>query len=40
MPDDRDPIKEPSTFWLALGLTLILGALVLVLLIPANSWGF
>lgn len=33
-------MKEPSTWWLFVGLTLILGGLVLLLLIPANSLGF
>lgn len=31
---------EPPTWWLFVGLTLLLGALVLLLLIPANEWGF
>lgn len=31
---------EPPTWWLFLGLTLVLGGLVLLLLIPANSLGF
>lgn len=36
----REDFKEPSAWWLFVGLTLILGALVLLLLIPANSLGF
>lgn len=30
----------PPTWWLFVGLTLLLGAFVLLLLIPANSLGF
>lgn len=32
--------NEPSEFWFFLGLTLILGGVVLLMFIPANSLGF
>lgn len=33
-------MKEPSDFWLTLGLTLILGAVFLLMLLPENGAGF
>jgi hypothetical protein len=36
----KDPMKEPPTWMLGVGLTLILAGLVLLMFIPANSWGF
>lgn len=31
---------EPPVWWVFLGITCILGALVLLMFIPENSWGF
>jgi hypothetical protein len=36
----KEPMKEPSGWMLGVGLTLILGAFVLLLFIPENSWGY
>lgn len=36
----KDPMDGPPTWMLGLGLTFLLGALVLLLLLPANSLGF
>lgn len=36
----KEPMKEPSGWMLGIGLTCLLGALVLLLLLPANSLGF
>jgi len=33
-------MKEPPTWWLFVGLTLMLAGLVGLMLIPANPWGF
>lgn len=42
MDEDKkpEPIKEPSGWMLGVGLTLLLGAFVLLLLIPVNALGF
>lgn len=31
---------EPPFWWVWVGITLILGALVLLMFIPSNDWGF
>lgn len=36
----KEPIKEPSGWMLGIGLTCLLGALVLLMLMPENSLGF
>jgi hypothetical protein len=36
----KEPMKEPSGWMLGIGLTCLLGALILLLLLPANSLGF
>ena len=36
----KEPMKEPTPWMLFLGLACLFGALVLLMLIPANSWGF
>ncbi len=36
----KEPIKEPSGWMLGIGLACLLGGLVLLLLLPANSLGF
>lgn len=33
-------MKEPSPWMLFIGLSCILGAFVLLMFIPSNSWGF
>lgn len=37
---DKDPFRDPSGWMLFIGLSLLFGALVLLLLLPANSLGF
>lgn len=36
----RNDFRDPPSWMLFLGVTLILGALVLLMFIPENSWGF
>lgn len=31
---------EPPEWWFGLGVALIVGALVLLMFLPENSWGF
>lgn len=38
--NDDDKIKDPPAWLLGLGLTFLLGALIGLLFLPANSWGF
>lgn len=40
MSKNQDPFRDPSGWMLFLGLSALLGGLVLLLLLPANSLGF